>query len=94
MLDYESSIGIENSANITFTAPTNGVMFFSVLGGNTYAVTSLKVNGVGLPITPKVSSGEYRCMYYVPVSKGDVFNISGAINTFYSRLFIPLKGAK
>lgn len=96
MPDYSAGISLQTSTTeLTYTAPTKGVAILHLAGGTNRYITNITVNNNPLPYPSKVDSGEYRCIYYIPLDREDVLDIKYNSNaTVKTSYFYPLKGAK
>jgi hypothetical protein len=92
MPDYSAGVDIKTTLqnNKSYTAPTKGVLFNSMIPTNK---TEIKINGYSVGIRQYSTYGNYiPTPYYL--NAGDVFSVTSWADSNGSAYFFPLKGAK
>lgn len=90
MPDYSAGINITSSlhTNKSYTAPQKGVLFNAMIATNN---TDIKINGNSIGIRKYSSYGNWiPTPYYLDA--GDIFSVSGWIDSNGGAYFFPLKG--
>jgi hypothetical protein len=88
--DYSAGIEISASTNISYTAPSTGVLMMKTVGGTVGYVKTITINGYSVPNTTNTGSGEYNAHYTIPLCKGDEF-IMVSTNTSQVTKFYPMR---
>lgn len=89
--DYSAGVDIKTTLqnNKSYTAPTKGVLFNSMIPTNK---TEIKINGYSVGIRQYSTYGNYiPTPYYL--NAGDVFSVTSWADSNGSAYFFPLKGA-